>query len=155
MFVLGMVIVFIVNGIMAWLAITTWSGLAVEQAYDRGRGYNHVIAEAERQQALGWQLALALDAAEGGAARPTGTARLTLTAHDRNGAPMDTLVVTGTLRRPVERMADLPVTFQPIGQGRYRAEIALPKTGLWDARLTARGAAGSGPVQLHQRLIVP
>lgn len=155
MFVLGMVIVFIVNAIMAWLAVTTWSGLAVEQAYDRGRGYNQVIAEAERQQALGWQFALSLDAPAAGPRLHAGARRLVLTALDRDGAPLDMLAIAGTLRRPVERIADLPVTFRATGQGRYQAEIELPKAGVWDARLVAHGVAGAGPVQLYQRLVVP
>ena len=49
-----MLIVVAVNGVLIFSAVHSFTGTTTGAAYDRGRAYNHVIAEAERQATLGW-----------------------------------------------------------------------------------------------------
>lgn len=53
-FVGGMLVVVVVNGVLIFSALNSFPGLSVSGSYDRGRTYNNVLMEAARQDALGW-----------------------------------------------------------------------------------------------------
>lgn len=141
-FVGGMLTVFAVNAVMVQLAIATFPGVTVGRAYERGRGYNQVLAEAARQDALGWRAEVAL--AEGGV--------LTLTASDREGRPLEARV-QGVLRRPLEG-TDLPLEFVAARPGRWDAAVQGARAGQWEARLTLTGPGGAF-FDVRQRIFVP
>lgn len=146
-FVGFMAFVVAVNGVMVWLALSTFTGTTVDRAYERGRLYNQVLAEAERQKALGWRLELAW--------RPAAEARgeLVVTARDASGAPLDRLSLRGVALRPLERPAPIPLALGEVGRGRYVGALALPKPGQWEIRIEARRGA-QGPVELSERIVV-
>jgi nitrogen fixation protein FixH len=140
-FVGGMLIVVAVNAVLVVASVSTFTGLTTNQAYDRGRAYNGVLAEAARQEALGWTAEIAL-------AGPA----LTVAARDREGLPLHGRV-SGVLRRPLEG-TDLPLDFAGLGPGRWAAPVQPPKPGQWEARLTLTGPGGAVR-ELRQRVIVP
>jgi nitrogen fixation protein FixH len=140
-FVGGMLTVFAVNAVMVHLAIATFPGVTVSRAYERGRGYNEVLAEAARQDALGWRAEIAL--AEGEA--------LILAAADRDSRPLEAQV-RGVLQRPLEGTA-LPLDFAPAGPGRWIAALHGARAGQWEARLTLSGPNGER-LELRQRLLL-
>lgn len=141
-----MALVVVANGVMAWLAVSTFTGTTVERAYERGRHYNQVLAEAERQRALGWRLELAWT--------PAAEARgeLVVIARDAAGAPLDRLSLRGVALRPLERPEPIPVALGEVGRGRYVGTLALPKPGQWEIRIEARRGA-QGPVELSERIV--
>ena len=94
----GFAIVFAVNALMIYLAVSTFTGVTVTHAYERGRGYEAVLAEAARQDALGWRATVTL---EGGL--------LSVAATDRDGRALAG-EVEGVLMRPLEGTA-LPLAF--------------------------------------------
>ena len=53
-FVGGLLLVVAVNAVLIVTAVGSFTGLTTGHSYDRGRAYNHVLAEAARQDALGW-----------------------------------------------------------------------------------------------------
>ena len=55
-------LIFAVNGVFAYFAISTWPGYAQNDAYERGLRYNEVLDEARRQKALGWTSSVAMQA---------------------------------------------------------------------------------------------
>lgn len=139
-FVGGMLVVIAVNMVMAYLAVSTFTGVTVTRAYERGRGYEEVLAEAHRQDALGWKAEVVL---AGGALRVAAT--------DRDGRPVAGRV-EGVLLRPLEGQ-ELPLDFQPTGGGRWAAQVQLPRAGQWEARLTLFGPDGT-PFDIRQRMVV-
>jgi nitrogen fixation protein FixH len=139
--------VFAVNGVMVWLALSTFTGTTVDRAYERGRHYNQVLAEAERQKALGWRLELAWTA------RAATRGELVVTARDAAGAPLDRLSLQGVALRPLERPEPIPLALAEVGRGRYVGVLDLPKAGQWEIRLEARRGA-QGPVELSERIVV-
>lgn len=147
-FVAFMGFVVAVNGVMVWLALSTFTGTTVDRAYERGRLYNQVLAEAERQKALGWRLELAWtpEAATRG--------ELVVTARDAAGAPLDRLSLRAVALRPLERPEPIPLALAEVGRGRYVGALDLPKPGQWEIRLEARRGA-QGPVELSERIVVP
>jgi nitrogen fixation protein FixH len=143
-FVIGFGLVFVVNGLLIWFAVSSFSGVAVEGPFDRGRTYNTVIAEAKRQADLGWRVEIALEGK-----------RVVASVVDRDGAPVDLLAVEGRLVRPVERIADVPVALAGAGGGRYVGAVDLPKPGLWDAKLTFETRRSGQRLQTVTRVIAP
>lgn len=140
-FVGGMAVVVAVNGVMAWLAISTFTGVTVPRSYERGRGYEAVLAEAARQDALGWTAEVTL---AGGALRVVAT--------DRDGRPVHGRI-EGVLLRPLEG-TELPLAFTPTGSGRWAAEVQPPQRGQWEARLTLFGPQEAA-LDIRRRVMVP
>ena len=138
-FVGGFAVVFAVNALMIYYALSTFTGVTVTHAYERGRGYDQVLAEAARQDALGWRAAVTF---EGGL--------LGVAATDRDGRPLAGRI-EGVLLRPLEGTT-LPLAFAPRGGGRWAAEVQ-PDPGLWEARLTLFGADGT-PFDIRHRLVL-
>jgi nitrogen fixation protein FixH len=140
-FVGGMLTVVLVNAVLVYASVSTFSGVTVGRAYERGRGYDQVLAEASRQDALGWRADVTL-------AGDT----LRVTVRDSSGQPV-TGRVEGVLRRPLEGI-DLPLDFAAVGSGRWAAVASPPKPGQWEARLTLFGLDGQ-PFDIRQRVLVP
>jgi nitrogen fixation protein FixH len=141
-FVGAFAVIIAVNAVMVWHAVSSFSGVAVQGPFDRGRNYDAVIAEAERQRALGWTMAVAL---EGG--------RLTVRAAGPDGRPLDRLEITAVLTRPAEALPPVPVALVAEGGGRYSGVVRAPKPGLWDARLTLVGRGPGERVETVERVV--
>jgi nitrogen fixation protein FixH len=139
-FVGGMLTVVAVNLVLVYFAITTFTGVTVPHAYERGRHYEAVLAEAARQDALGWRAEVTF---EGG--------QLSVVATDRDGRPVPGRI-EGVLRRPLERL-ELPLHFGPRGSGRWAASVLPPEHGQWEARLTLFGP-NETPFDIRQRVVV-
>ena len=131
MFVLGFGVILAVNLALIVAAIRTFPGLDNPAPYDRGLAYNRVLAEATRQDAVGWRLDATLDRASG---------ELVVRATDRDGAPLDGLALAGTFTRPVDSPVSVAVTLRAAGEGVYRAPLALPRAGQWILHLVATAA---------------
>ena len=137
---LGVVIV--VNVGMAWSALSTFPGTAVENTFDHSNDYDKVLAEAEREAALGWTLQVALDAG-----RPV----VTLTARD--GTPLRDAQVSATAMRPLGPDQNTKLVFRAEAPGRYVAADALAAPGQWDLLFSA--SAGEQRFHATRRVIVP
>jgi nitrogen fixation protein FixH len=146
-FVAGMLVVFAVNGALITYALRSFPGLSVDAAFQRGVHYNAIIAEAARQEALGWRLNAAF---EGDKANV-----LVIDAFDRDGRALADLDIQVRLSRPVEAMADVPVTLRYLGAGRYVGAVELPKAGQWDVHIAATTNRSGESVQTTRRLVLP
>ncbi len=128
-FCAGMVVVVAVNAVMVAIALLSDNGLVDDRPFARGLAYNRVIAEAERQDALGWRVEVSV------APEPGAQARVAVRLTSRDGAPLAGARIEGALLRPVERLE--PVAFAPVERapGLQEAIIALPRRGQWDVSL--------------------
>ena len=146
LFVLGMLIVVAVNGALVYFAATTWSGIAVDKAYERGLAYNQALAAQAKEAALGWtvEARLRTDGPE-----PS----LVVKAVDRAGQPLTDLQIEGTVERPLGAPEARRVTLPPVERGTYAAPLPSLESGQWDAHL----AISRGDERLHvtQRLFRP
>jgi nitrogen fixation protein FixH len=140
-FVAGMSVVVAVNALMVAVSLSTFSGVAVSRAYERGRGYAAVLEEAARQDALGWQEAVSV--ADGA---------LHVVVRDSAGQPVPG-DLTGLLRRPAEpgEHALAPV---PIAPGRWVAPLPAMRPGQWEARLALAGPDGAA-FDIRRRVLLP
>ena len=130
---LGVVVV--VNGALAYFAVTSSTGLVTEHPYESGNDYNRVLAAAAAEDALGWHGTL--DFAGSG----DGAGELRVVFADRAGRPLTGLAVTAVIARPVEPLPDTDLSLTEAADGRYRAAVALPRRGQWEVRIAARRGA--------------
>jgi nitrogen fixation protein FixH len=140
-FAAGMLGLVAVNGMLVSAALTIFTGITVGRSFDRGHTYNHVLAEAARQEALGWRAELAL---------VDGVLRVAV--RDREGRPVAG-TLTGTLLRPLEG-AELPLELTEVAPGQWVAPLASARPGQWEARLALAGPEG-GRFDARQRIVVP
>ncbi len=125
-FPLMFLVVMAANGALVYFALSSWPGLAYENASERGRKFNQVLAEEEKESALGWRFDIGY---AGG--------RVVVAALDRDGRSLTDLELSGTLVRPLGGVANRRLEFRPSGPGRYEAIADLPLKGQWEVRLLA------------------
>lgn len=142
-FVGAMGVTVAVNGALIWFAHASFSGLAVEGAYDRGLDYNRALEGAAAQAKLGWRAEIAF------AAPGAIEARLT----DRDGRPVDGIEAEVILRRPVEPGPDRRLALVAQGGGVFRADVAPLKPGQWIVRVHA--FRGADVFQQETRIVAP
>jgi len=140
-FVGGMLLVVAVNGVLVYAALSTFTGVTVTRSYERGRGYNQVLAEAARQEALGWQAEVAWVAG-----------RLRVAVADREGLPVGGRL-QGVLLRPLEGMAR-PLDLATAAAGRWVADAGNLAPGQWEAQLVLHGSTGER-FDIRRRFVVP
>jgi nitrogen fixation protein FixH len=121
LFVAGFAIVIAVNGIMAWLAVSSFSGLYSANAREHGVHYNQAVSEQRARDKLGWKVV------------PDWRGdRLQLTLTRATGAPLLGARVSAQLVRPVEKRSSIPLVWTDAGNGMFSAKVNLPERGNWD-----------------------
>ena len=140
-FVGMMLLVIGVNAVLITSAVRSFTGTTTGRSYDRGRAYNHIIAEAERQAALGWMAHVTLS-----------DGALSVAVADRAGVPVEGRLI-GLLLRPLDGRT-VQLDFTEVALGRWLASAQPPAAGQWEARLTLRDATGRH-LDIRQRVIVP
>ncbi len=143
LFVGGLGIVVIVNGILIYFAVNSWTGLSTDGHYDKGLAYNQTLDAQRQQNSLGWKADFNYN--------PDGNISIRLT--DINNKPLDNLKVKAQLYRPSQDDVDYSVDLQPTSAGAYQARLQLPLPGLWEVRLSAN--RGSDTFRLRRRIQVP
>jgi nitrogen fixation protein FixH len=126
-------IVFAVNGIFIYFAVTTWPGLSQSDAYEKGLRYNEVIRAAQLQKDLGWRSEVSI-------AR-TGEIHVQLVARD--GRPADIAHAEVTIERPVGDVTSHTVDLSKDADGLLFAQTSPLSRGVWFATVTARGVGGA------------
>ena len=120
----------IVNAAMVYYALHSFPGAARENAFDVSNRYDAVIAKADREAALGWNVA----------ADATGFhAQVTLTGMDVLHLPLAHII--GSASRPVGPEQATPISFSYVpGSGgtkpAFTSHDTLPGKGQWDLTLT-------------------
>ncbi|MEQ8824641.1 MAG: FixH family protein [Filomicrobium sp.] len=113
-------VLFVVNGVFLYYAITTFTGIETSDAYRKGISYNQNLQEERRFEQLGWQGKIAGDGK---------TIKLTLLTQD--GTPVRGMDVSGKVGRPATDKFDQTVTFKDQGNGIYAAKDANLAPGNW------------------------
>ena len=130
-----------VNLTLAVFANTSWTGLVVENSYVASQTFNRDTSEARLQQAVGWQMKLAVkrDFAQ-------------ISILDRDNQPLTGLNIRAILQRPTDEAGDQNLKLQDTGAGIYQAQVPIGR-GAWIADITAEGPDHK-PVRFVQRIFV-
>jgi nitrogen fixation protein FixH len=141
------VVVFGVNGALAYFAVHSDPGLVTEHPFELGTGYNRVLDAGAAQDALGWRGTVEWlpDAARHGT--------VSITVEDADGRRLAGLAMAARLVRPVEKRPPVELVLAETAPGRYAAQAAPALPGQWEVRVVAR--QGKQQVQFQQRILVP
>jgi nitrogen fixation protein FixH len=125
-------VVFLVNGVMIYSALSTHTGLVANEPYRKGLHYNERIEADERQARLGWS-----DSVEIGR-----DGRVTFLVSHHDGRPVTGLQVEAVLVRPSTNRHDIKLKLAESAPGRYGTQTAPLGEGSWliaaEARIDAR-----------------
>ncbi len=127
-------VIFAVNGVMVYAALSTLSGTDTDSAYQAGLQYEQEVAQAQAQDARRWQV--------DGKLTPSATGeRVDLSARDAAGRPLSGVDASITFERPTDRRLDRSVALVEDGAGRFHGSTELA-AGQWDLviELTRDGA---------------
>ena len=120
-------VVLFANVVMAYLASSTWSGLAVSNGYVASQSFNADHARAKAQAAAGWKVELSHN-----------TGALAIVFAGRDAAPLSGLIVSGQLRRPTTERDDVRLVFLEGRSGTYEAPARLA-AGVWEVEVDTTG----------------
>jgi nitrogen fixation protein FixH len=130
-----------VNGLMIHYALSTFPGVADDQAYEHGLHYNDTLAAAAEQNRLGW-------VAQGQVVRGLDNrATIDIAIRDEAGKPVEGLDVEARLEFMPDSHRDMAIGLVEAAPGRYRSEIKAD-SGSW---LLDMSAARQGEVLYRSR----
>ena len=140
-------VMFIVNGIFVYFALSTFSGGDTSNPYQKGLHYNDALEADERQAERGWQTDVAYDGKAG---------QLRVSLLDKAAAPVSGLRVAVRLSRPATSKDDRHLRLKEVSPGIYEADVGLAP-GLWVFVMASREAdqGRESSYRLKQRLYVP
>jgi nitrogen fixation protein FixH len=118
--------VLVANGALVYYALSSWPGLAFENPSERGRKFNQVLHEEEKETQLGWKFQIV----------PADNS-VEVRASDAAGRALNDLALTGRLVRPLGKIADRPLEFRATAPGVYRAPVEFEARGQWEVRIAA------------------
>ncbi len=139
-------LVFTANGVMVYIATSTYTGLETENHFIKGIKYNDSLDGARAQSERGWRVDLGFERTE----PQKGIVAVTL--HDKHGNLLKDSTVTVRFIRPTMQGHDVELELPYLGEGRYAMPVELPLPGQWDMRLTI--AHATGDYQDQQRIHV-
>jgi nitrogen fixation protein FixH len=134
-------VVFTVNGVFLYSAISTYTGIVSNEPYRKGLAYNERIAADAAQKARGWQELIEV----------TLEGHVSVRLSNRLGVPIEGLVITGTFGRPSTSQHDVKLQLTESEPGLYVAEMAPPETGAWIMALEARSLAAPNEIAHQSR----
>lgn len=140
-------VVLSVNGIMIYVAASSWTGVETRQHYIKGRDYNRTLDAVARQTARGWNAGLSIEA------KARDHVRLDLTLLDARKHSVAGADVSARFVRPTHEGFDVEIHLDDDGAGRYVGELRAPLPGQWDVRVVARHP--SGDFRITRRVVVP
>jgi len=117
-------VVFGVNGLMTYAAISTFGGVETESSYRAGLAFANEMASAQAQDARHWNVT-AKATIEGDATF------VEVTARDAAGRPVPGLAATAQLVHPTDRRGDHLVPLAGTGSGGFRGKT-VAAAGQWD-----------------------
>jgi len=136
-----------VNAVFVYFALTSFSGLSVEDSYLRGLRYNDEIAASKDQSSREWSSDLYFEGL--GDKKAIVSVRLT----DRSGKPLTGLVAQLNIRRPTQEGQDRQLTMMPT-QEEFQSELEFPFSGQWDLIILVTGGGYETPYRLEKRVWV-
>ena len=120
-------LVFGVNALLAYDAVSTFSGEVVAHPYEDGLAYNGQIAAAQAQAQRGWKVDVQLE--------PAGPRA---TFHDARGLAVEGLAVSGRWSALADMTRDRAFAMRETEPGVYVAQGANAAAGAWDLELAAK-----------------
>ena len=123
-------VMFAVNGVFLYHAITSFPGEDVKKSYVQGLNYNDTLSARAAQAELGWTAEAGLQDGE-----------LVFRLRDAEGAPLSNYAVIGEIRRTATRGADQAIIYNARANGEYFADAGALAPGQWSLRINVMDPA--------------
>ena len=136
-----------VNAIFVYFALTSFSGISVEDSYLKGLSYNEEIASSKDQASREW--ISDFEFVDLGNKKAIVSLRLS----DRDGARLSGVVAQLNIRRPAQDEQDRQLTMMP-RQGEFQSELEFPYAGQWDLSILVTGGGYEAPYRVEKRVWV-
>ncbi|MEL7481813.1 MAG: FixH family protein [Pseudomonadota bacterium] len=120
-------LMFVVNGIFLYQAITSFPGEDTKKSYLQGLNYNDVLAARAEQAAMGWRAEIGIDGN-----------RFRFVLRDGAHFPLGGYDVSAEFRHRVTTRLDTKLTLSSTGIGEYTAPIDKLGSGIWDVIVYVR-----------------
>ncbi|MCR9077903.1 MAG: FixH family protein [Hyphomonadaceae bacterium] len=117
-------VMFAVNGVFLYHAITSFPGEDVKKSYVQGLNYNDTLASRAAQAELGWTAEAGLQ-----------DDQLIFRLRDAEGAALSNYTVIGELRRTATRDGDQAIIYTAQADGEYVADAGALAPGQWALRI--------------------
>lgn len=127
-------IIFVANGILIYLAFSTFSGLESRSAYESGLLFEQQVAAANIQAELGWSVDADI------AREPSGLVTVTVTVRDRHDAPVKGVAFRAEFEHRANRSHDHALMLVETETGVYRGSVADVDRGQWTLVIEAEDA---------------
>lgn len=144
-FVAFFMVVFAVNGVLVYVASSSWTGLETKNHYLKGLSYNENLQGAKAMAELGWKSDLKLTEAGDGVL-------LSLSMQDKNDQSLDEAIVKMTAIRPTHHGYDQEILMIETQPGEYQGHVKLPLQGQWAFRMIV--TRGENAYQHEERFII-
>jgi nitrogen fixation protein FixH len=128
-----------INGIFAYLAVSTYRGVDSPSAYEDGLHYNQRIEAAHRQAGLGWSHEVRLE-----------NGRVEVGVVDSKGWPVTGLSVSGQIARPVAEDPSRALVLKETRAGFYAVRVDGLNPGNWILTLEAKKSVPQGQETLYR-----
>lgn len=147
-FVLFFAVIFAVNGVFVYFAITTNPGVVEKHTYEKGLKYNQRIKIVEKQVALGWKVKVDFKVSHS-AAMPR---VLEVVMVDAEGLALEGASVEAVLSRPLEAGSGVRVVCIEKAVGIYQATVTLSTLGQWEVDVMIK--KGQDGFLLNKRIVL-
>ena len=118
-------VVFAVNGVMIFAALSTLTGVDTASAYQAGRMFEHDVAMAHAQDARHWQVDAKVIVIADSARR------VFVVARDASDRPLGGMALSVTFERPTDRRLDRDIAVAEDSPGNFHGRAEIP-AGQWD-----------------------
>lgn len=119
-----------VNIVFIMKALESNTGVVNQSPYERGLNYNRVLAENEKEKALGWSSETKVEGD-----------KLVFLLKGKDGTSISGAMVGADMVRPVQKGYDYSFPLEDKGNGRYEAKLNAPLKGAWEAYVTVQSGA--------------
>lgn len=138
-------VMFSVNGVFLYHAITSFPGEDVKKSYVQGLNYNETLADRAQQAALGWRAEAGLQERE-----------IVLRLRDADDTALRHYPVIGELRRMATQDEDVAIVFASGRTGEYSAAADMLLPGQWQLRIRVLDPQMDAVIfEAEKTLIVP
>jgi nitrogen fixation protein FixH len=127
-FIIFFTVIILIDSFLVYLALSTWRGVVVEEAYQEGVAYNKVLDQVKVQDQLGWHGTIEFEQQKSS----SGKVQFTLT--DNNNNPITKGVVKAKIMNVFQDGKDFEQTLK-IDSGKFIADLNFPMPGKWMIRV--------------------
>lgn len=135
-------LMFVVNGVFLWAAITSFPGEDVHHSYLQGIHFNDRLSAQAYQEKMGWRSEVGLLTSDDGDV-------LICRILGPDGSALAAGPVTAEMRRAATQNSDIVLTLAPVGGGEYQASLPLLAEGAWHVIIDTNIHDGDAEVPFH------